>query len=265
MKPVVWLASLVLLAGCGMLHIKDQASVAPAPQSKYRFDYKVTNAEPISLLRLFDDGGSTYLQFRNAVPDGLVVSAETASGEAVIPHERMGNYAILRGVYRQLSIPSATQPVVARKLGDIPPMANLGPVVIPKVIGETTAAVKQEAEGVSKAEASALPIETHEIHFVRNSAALGPKGRQNLRALLAAHTEKSQIEIRVRPFYPNRRASVQLAKTRAETIRRALIAKDIADANIQIDLEGGTRPLVAEVTLHPIGDPIKLSHGGALQ
>ena len=87
MERIVWLVSLVLLAGCGMLHIKDQASVTPAPQSKYRFDYKVTNAEPISLLRLFDDGGSTYLQFRNAVPDGLVVSAETASGDAVIPEQ----------------------------------------------------------------------------------------------------------------------------------------------------------------------------------
>ena len=265
MKPIVWLVSLVLLAGCGMLHIKDQASVTPAPQSKYRFDYKVTNAEPISLLRLFDDGGSTYLQFRNAVPDGLVVSAETASGEAVIPHERMGNYAILRGVYRQLSIPSATQPVVARKLGDIPPMANLGPVVIPKVIGEMTAAVKQEAEGISKAEASVPHVATYEIHFARNAAVIGPRGRQDLNAMVGAQSAKSEIEIKVRPFYPNRRASVKLAKARAETIRRALNAKGIGGANIQIDLENGTRPLVAEISLHSKGDPIKLSHGGTLQ
>ena len=48
MKPIVWLASLVLLAGCGMLQMKDQASVSHVPQSKYRFDYALTNQEPIS-------------------------------------------------------------------------------------------------------------------------------------------------------------------------------------------------------------------------
>ena len=265
MKPIIWLASLVLLVGCGMLQVKDQASVSHVPQSKYRFDYALTNQEPISLLRVFDDAGSTYLQFRNAVPDGLVVSAETASGDAVIPHEHMGNYAVLRGVYRQLSIPSATLPVAARKLGDIPPMANLGPVVIPKVIGETTAAIKQKSEGPSTGEASVPPAKTYEIHFARNSAVLGPRGRQDLNTLVGARSAKSEIEIKVRAFYPNRRARVQFAKTRAETIRRALIAKGIVHANIRIDLESGTRPLVAEVTLHPTGDPIKLSQGGTLQ
>ena len=264
MKPTVWLASLVLLAGCGMLAVRDKASFTHLPQSKYRFDYKVAHAEPISLIRIFDDGGSTYLQFRNSAPDGLVVSAETASGEAVIPHEVMGNYAVLRGVYRQLSVATATQPVLARKLGDIPPMANLGPVMIPKVIGETTAAIKQEAEGVSKAEASVPPVETYEIHFARNSAAIGPRGRQDLNAMVGAQSAKSEIEIKVRPFYPNRRASVKLAKARAETIRRALIARGVTTANIRIDLESGTRPLVAEISLHSKGDPIKLSHGGTL-
>ena len=83
--------------------------------------------------------------------------------------------------------------------------------------------------------------------------------------MVGAQSAKSEIEIKVRPFYPNRRASVKLAKTRVETIRRALIAKGIADANIRINLENGTRPLVAEVTLQPTFDSIKLSHGGTLQ
>lgn len=265
MKLILWLASLALMASCGMVPVQGKADLTHAQPSKYRFDYTLTNAAPIALLRVFDDGGSTYLQFPNAVPDGLVVSAETASGETVIPHETMGNYAILRGVYRRLSVPSATQPVEARKLGDIPLMANLGPVVLPKVMGETTAAIKQEAESAPTGEARVPPAKTYEIHFARNSAALGPRGRQDLNTLVGARSAKSEIKIKVRPFYPNRRASVQLAKTRAETIRRALIANGIVDANIRIDLESGTRPLVAEVTLHPTGDPIKLSHGGTLR
>ena len=86
-----------------------------------------------------------------------------------------------------------------------------------------------------------------------------------MKSLVAAHTEKSEVEIKVRPYYPNRRASVKLAMARAESIRRALNAKGIADATIRIDLENGTRPLVAEISLHSKGDPIKLSHGGTLQ
>jgi hypothetical protein len=56
--------------------------------SKYQVNYTVSNAAPISLLRVFDDGGSTYFQFRSNPPEALVISAETAIGEAIIPHER---------------------------------------------------------------------------------------------------------------------------------------------------------------------------------
>ena len=94
---------------------------------------------------------------------------------------------------------------------------------------------------------------------------LGPRGRQDLNTLVGARSAKSEIEIKVRPFYPNRRASVELAKARAESIRRALIARGVTTANIRIDLERGAHPLVAEISLHSTGDPIKLSHGGTLQ
>ena len=100
MKLILWLASIALMASCGMLLPQVSTGLTQAPSSKYRFDYNLTNAEPIALLRVFDDSGSTFLQFKNEVPDGLVVSAETASSATVIPHETMGNYAILRGVYR---------------------------------------------------------------------------------------------------------------------------------------------------------------------
>ena len=49
MKSTGWLMSLVLLVGCGVLRVQDKPSVNQLTQSKYRFDYTLSNAEPISL------------------------------------------------------------------------------------------------------------------------------------------------------------------------------------------------------------------------
>ena len=89
---------LVVLGGCGTWQSKPPDGGARVPQSRYQFDYHVTNGAPIALVRVFDDGGSTYFQFRDRPPDALVVSAQTTNGESIIPHEIMGNYAALRGV-----------------------------------------------------------------------------------------------------------------------------------------------------------------------
>ncbi len=100
MNSLLLLAMLFLVGGCGTWQSKPQAAQAQVPQSKYQFDYNVTNGEPIALVRVFDDGGSTYFQFRGNPPEAFVVSAETTTGESIIPHEIMGNYAVIRGVYR---------------------------------------------------------------------------------------------------------------------------------------------------------------------
>ena len=249
MQAVGWLVISVILAGCGGW--RTQAP-APAPKplpSKYQFDYTVSNAAPIALLRVFDDGGSTYFQFRSDPPEALVISAETAGGEALIPHETMGNYAVIRGVYRQSSIASANQPVVARKLGDIAPMANIGPVVLPKPIQQAAAPVKAEPVPVVGQEPVTTPTLTHTIRFARNSAQLGSRGKGDLAGVLADAGGAAEIQIRVRPFYPNRPASVRLAEARAATVRRALSAAGVDALRIRIDAQAAAQPLIAEVVL----------------
>jgi outer membrane protein OmpA-like peptidoglycan-associated protein len=251
MRAVGGLVILLVLAGCGGWRMQAQAPAPKPLPSKYRFDYTVTNAAPISLLRVFDDGGSTYFQFRSNPPEALVISAETATGEAIIPHESMGNYAVLRGVYRQSSIASANQPVVARKLGKIAPMANVGPVVLPKPLVQASASTEAEAKPVPAV--TRLPVKralgTHMIRFARNSAKLGPKGRTDLESVIAAARQASEIEIRVRPFYATRQTSIRLAQARAETIRMAMTAEGVPSDNIRIEGQGAANALIAEVAL----------------
>jgi outer membrane protein OmpA-like peptidoglycan-associated protein len=249
MQAVGWLVISIMLAGCGGWRMRAQAPVSNPVPSKYQFDYTVTNAAPISLLRVFDDGGSTYFQFRSNPPEALVISAETTTGEAVIPHERMGNYALIRGVYRQSSIASANQPVVARKLGDIAPMANMGPVVLPKPLQQAAVPVKAEPVPVVGDETATRSALTNTIRFARNSAQLGPRGKDDLAAVLAEAGRAAEIEVRVRPFYPNRPASVSLAEARAAAIRRALSAAGVDALRIRIDTQAAAQPLIAEVVL----------------
>ena len=244
-------AILILMGECGTWQSKPQSTPAPASHSKYQFDYKVTNGEPIGLVRAFDDGGSTYFQFRNRPPEVIVVNAETANGEAIIPHEIMGNYAVIRGVYRNSSIPAAAQSVTIQKLGVIAPMASMGPVILPKVAKDSA----------PKAEPAPLPVlvenlpsnsnSIRQIRFRRNSSLLGSVARKTLAEMLAAAPNAGDVEIRVRPFYPNRRASVRLAESRANAIQKLLIDSGIKENRIRISPDRGIAALVAEVEIRP--------------
>ena len=263
MKSHWLLAMLLLLGGCGTWQSKPQSAPVPTSRSKYQFDYKVTNGEPIFLVRVFDDGGSTYFQFRSGPPNLLVISSETDSGEAIIPHEVMGNYAVIRGVYRHSSIRAAAQSVAISKLGAIASMASVGPVILPKV----------SKESVPKLELNPLPVLANntvrdsiglrQIRFRRNSTVLGPKERKALAEMTARAAGVGEVEIRVRAFYPNRRASVRLAEARAKVIRLALVNSGIAESQIRISQNDGANALVAEVGFHAaqsqaIRDPVPI-------
>lgn len=250
MKSHWLLAMLLLLGGCGTWQSKPQPAPVPASQSKYQFDYKVTNGEPISLVRVFDDGGSTYFQFRSGPPEPLVISSETDGGGAIIPHEVIGNYAVIRGVYRHSSIPTAAQSITISKLGAIAPMASMGPVILPKIAKESVRRIESEPVPLVADNTVRDFIGVRQIRFRRNSAFLGPKGRKALAEMTASAADMGEVEIRVRAFYPNRRASVRLAETRAKVIRQALVNSGIDESWVRISPDGGTKALVAEVEFH---------------
>ena len=243
---------LVVLGGCGTWQSKPPDGGARVPQSRYQFDYNVTNGAPIALVRVFDDGGSTYFQFRDRPPDALVVSAQTTNGESIIPYEIMGNYAVLRGVYRSSSIPAAAQIVTIQKLGTIAPMASVGPVILPKMTKESVPTIERSPLPVAVNNRASDSSGMRQIRFRRNSALLGLSGRTALAEMIATTASAGEVEIRVRPFYPNRRASVRLAEARAKAIGRVLIASGVVEDRIRVSLDGGTTALVAEVAFHAI-------------
>ena len=219
----------------------------PVSRSKYQFDYKVTNGEPIGLVRVFDDGGSTYFQFRNEPPEALVVSAETTNGHAIIPHDVMGNYAVMRGVYRTSSIPAAARSVTIQKLGAIAPMASMGPVILPKVAKESAPKVEPAPLPVVVDNPPSTSRSIRQIRFRRNSAYLGPVSRNALMEMVATASNAGVVEIRVRPLYPAKRASVRLTEARAKAIRQALIESGIPESGVRISLDAKSKALVAEV------------------
>lgn len=247
----------LLISGCQTWQPKTQSPPVPASHSKYQFDYQVTNGEPIGLVRAFDDGGSTYFQFRNQPPEALVISAETTNGEAIIPHEIMGNYAVIRGVYRSSSIPAAAKAVKIEKLGAIAPMASMGPVILPKVAKDSTPKVEPAPIPVVVDNRASDSGSIRQIRFRRNSALLSPVSRKVLGEMIAAAPNAGDVEIRVRPFYPNRRASVRLAESRAKVIRQVLIAAGVSESRVRISPDRGPAALVAEVEFRAIQSQAK--------
>ena len=97
MKLLGCIVIALLISGCQTWPSTPQSAPVPPSHSKYQFDYKVTNGEPIGLVRAFDDGGSTYFQFRGNPPEALVVSAETTNGEAIIPTKPWGTMPLFAG------------------------------------------------------------------------------------------------------------------------------------------------------------------------
>jgi outer membrane protein OmpA-like peptidoglycan-associated protein len=266
MNSLLLLVILCLVGGCGTWQSKPQAAQTQVPQSKYQFDYNVTNGEPIGLIRVFDDGGSTYFQFRGNPPEAFVVNTETTTGESIIPHEIMGNYAVIRGVYRSSSIPATAKVVKIEKLGAIAPMASMGPVILPKVTKESVPKVEPGTLPVVVNSRASDSIDIRQIRFRRNSAALNSLGRKALAEMIATTASVGDVEIRVRPFYPNRRASLRLAEARAKAIRQVLIDAGIRESRVRMSLDDGTPALVAEVEFHAtssqaIRDPAHIGMG----
>ena len=266
MKLLGWMLIALLLTGCQTWQPKPQSPPIPASHSKYQFDYKVTNGEPIGLVRVFDDSGSTYFQFRGNPPEALVVSAETTNGESIIPHELMGNYAVIRGVYRSSSIPAAARSVMIQKLGVIAPMASMRPVILPKLATHSAPKVEPAPLPMVVENPPSNSSSIRQIRFRRNSALLGPVARKTLNEVVVAGRAAGDVEIRVRPFYPNRLASVQLAESRAKAIRQILLDAGIGESRVRISSNHGSTALVAEVEIRTMryqatNDPVPVRSG----
>ena len=77
MKLLGCIVIALLISGCQTWPSTPQSAPVPPSHSKYQFDYKVTNGEPIGLVRAFDDGGSTC--FAGAAGHGIAPTGASSS------------------------------------------------------------------------------------------------------------------------------------------------------------------------------------------
>jgi hypothetical protein len=129
-------------------------------------------------------------------------------------------------------------------------MASIGPVILPKMTKESAPTIEPGPLPVVVNNRASDSIDIRQIRFRRNSAALNSIGRKALAEMIATTVSASDVEIRVRPFYPNWRASVRLAESRAKAIRQVLIDAGIGESRVRMSLDGGTTALIAEVEFH---------------
>lgn len=121
--------AVALTAGCQSPNPVESGTVNP-----YRFTYQTENGQATGLLRAFDDGKATVLQFVNTVPPGLVVL--DAQG-ARLPIQDFGNYAVVQGVSPVLTVQTAAGASRAR---DTAPTAAPQPAALPAAGDELRAA-----------------------------------------------------------------------------------------------------------------------------
>jgi hypothetical protein len=74
----------------------------PAPLAGHNFAYRVPLREAVNLIQVFDDGSSTYLQFRTPPGDGVDIRREPGNHE--IPYTADDAYLKVSGVYDALTV-----------------------------------------------------------------------------------------------------------------------------------------------------------------
>jgi hypothetical protein len=77
------------------------SATSVAASNKYNFDYKISNGQSLTLLRVFDDGKNTVLAFRNL---SAITPTVTTGDGTVLRYRRVDNYAVLQGLYSNLTV-----------------------------------------------------------------------------------------------------------------------------------------------------------------
>ena len=97
--------SCILLAACTSLAAKSQdqsSGVGEQPKSAIRLNYHLYNRESVGLVRAFDDGQKTILQFVDL--DDTAVSLFDDAGREITGIKRIGLYLVTPALYRSLFV-----------------------------------------------------------------------------------------------------------------------------------------------------------------
>ncbi len=135
------LLPLSLLASCAT--VQPKPARVSATLGQYHFAYRLANRRAVELIQAFDNGSTTYLQFRELTDAPIVVATGT---NTPLPYRRHGDYLVVPGVHRQLSVMVAGQiatvtnkdapPAPARPAGLAP-----APVAVARIVATATPAL----------------------------------------------------------------------------------------------------------------------------
>lgn len=131
MNKILVTAIAILVAGCAA----TEPAATSLTGSGLRFDYVAENGRAIGLVRAFDDGAQTVLQFVGDVPTGLILTGQDARP---LVFERRGQYAVLQGVQGrvQARLGAATVNVVLLQSVPVPVAAPASAVTTGKASAE---------------------------------------------------------------------------------------------------------------------------------
>lgn len=156
LKLLAGVLLLTVLAGCATTNVAAEKKASPI-----RFDYQANNREEVGLIRGFDDGYKTILQFISL--DRSTVELYDTDNTLIPGVRRIGSYLVLPRIYRTVFVRiGKKEAVVIRDSADNPDI-QLGqaPKGAPPISAESLAASSAAAAGATpvmvKASAPANP------------------------------------------------------------------------------------------------------------
>jgi type IV secretion system protein VirB9 len=81
------------------------ATIAPAKQKHNNFNYSLTGPDSIAPIKVFDDGSTTFLQFKNNnadIPNIFIVQDD--GSEARVSYSRSGEYIAIKKLVKKLAL-----------------------------------------------------------------------------------------------------------------------------------------------------------------
>jgi len=85
--------------------IKDKPAAAPMKgPTDFNFNYQISGSKEIALVRAFDDGQFTYLQFGNTVDVPAVFVVDRAGKESLVNSRVEGQYVVIERVANQFTL-----------------------------------------------------------------------------------------------------------------------------------------------------------------
>ena len=101
------IAWLCVVAAPKIANEKNEDKPAAVPSkgpTDFNFNYQISGSKEIALVRAFDDGQFTYLQFRNSVDVPAIFVVDREAKESLVNSRVEGQYVVIERVATQFTL-----------------------------------------------------------------------------------------------------------------------------------------------------------------